>query len=77
MKQGVVQDLLGCEVVAEKEGSNVVYGIVRSFAKWIFLSNLDDKIECDEFNTLNSEADERPKSGDLRIIVGRICSMLQ
>lgn len=46
-KQGFAQDLLECEVAAELDQSDVVYGIVTNFKEWIF-DKSNDKIEKDE-----------------------------
>ena len=43
------QALLGCEVAADLDNADSVYGIVTNFEKWIFLKSLE-KILCGEFN---------------------------
>ena len=48
LRQGIAQNLIGCEALADVEGLNVVYGIVTYYKQWLFLRILDDKIECDE-----------------------------
>eukprot|EP00158_Paraphelidium_tribonemae_P000322 Partr_v1_DN21379_c0_g1_i1_m5009 len=35
--QGMVQNLLGCEIAADLDESSVVYGIVTNFFGWIFV----------------------------------------
>ena len=60
MEQGMIQDLVGCEVAAEVEGLNVVYGIVTSYTQWIFLRSLDDKVEREECSlSITSNGPER------------------
>ena len=76
MKKGMVQDLLGCEVVSEKDSSSVVYGIVTNFDKWIFLKSCDDKIEVDQNEALGFEDDGSLKADELLIIVEKIYGML-
>ncbi|TPX40749.1 hypothetical protein SeMB42_g05888 [Synchytrium endobioticum] len=44
MGQGLAQDLLGCEAVANKEGMSAVYGLVTNYMEWIHVKNQDDGI---------------------------------
>jgi hypothetical protein len=44
MRQGMAQDLLGCEVAAEIDHLDSVYGIVTNYLQWNFLPSLDEKI---------------------------------
>ncbi|TPX51194.1 hypothetical protein SeLEV6574_g00438 [Synchytrium endobioticum] len=44
MAQGLAQDLLGCEPVANKEGLSVAYGIVTNYMEWILVKKQDDGI---------------------------------
>ena len=39
LDQGTAQCLIGCEAISDHEGSNVVYGIVSSYFKWIFYAS--------------------------------------
>ena len=48
MEQGMAQDLLGCEVAAELDHSDSVFGIVTNYIQWNFLRSLDEKIEMEE-----------------------------
>ena len=48
MEQGMAQDLLGCEVAAEVDHSDSVFGIVTNYIQWNFLRSLDEKIEMEE-----------------------------
>ena len=41
MKQGMAQDLLGCEAIADTEAVARVYGIVTNYLTWVFIRNLD------------------------------------
>ena len=44
LDQGTAQCLIGCEAISDHEGSNVVYGIVSSYFKWIFYASRNDGI---------------------------------
>lgn len=43
MRQGMAQDLLGCEVAAEIDHLNLVCGIVTNYVQCILL---DEKVNC-------------------------------
>ena len=43
--QGITQDLLGFDAVADTELLSTVYGIVTNFMEWTFFRSLDDRIE--------------------------------
>jgi hypothetical protein len=45
LNQGLAQDLLGCEAVADQESLNCVYGIVTNYVTWTFVKSLDTRIE--------------------------------
>lgn len=45
--QGATQALIGCEVVAEREGLKTVYGVVTDFVRWQFYRVGETKIEKD------------------------------
>ena len=44
LEQGAAQCLVGCETISDQQGSNVVYGIVSSYFKWIFYASKNDGI---------------------------------
>jgi hypothetical protein len=48
VENGLKQNLVGCEVVAEVEGLDIVHGIVTNYIQWNFLRNLNDKVEMEE-----------------------------
>ena len=52
IEQGIVQDLLGCDAVADVEGASCVYGIVTNYLQWTFFRSLDDRIEQDDATLL-------------------------
>ena len=72
--QGVTQDLLGCDAVADTESLNTVYGIVTNFMEWRFFRSLDDRIEQD-MATLALGGEDSTKDG-LKEILGKIYSLL-
>jgi hypothetical protein len=46
--QVLAQVLLGCEAVADTEGVNCVYAIVTNYVEWLFIKNLDRRVEIFE-----------------------------
>ena len=74
MGQGMAQDLLGCEVAAEIDHLNVVYGIVTNYVQWNLLRSLDEKIELEEcFMDMDATG---PNEASLLKITGKIYAML-
>ena len=69
--------MLGCEVAADLDGSDVVYGIVTNFSQWIFIESRNDMIKTDEGNTIGFDVDGIPLEVDLLQVVGKIHSILQ
>ncbi|DBA01751.1 TPA: hypothetical protein N0F65_010161 [Lagenidium giganteum] len=51
------QALVGCEAVADREGLQVVYGIVTDFMKWYFYRSGENSILMDS-STLSAKSDE-------------------
>ena len=76
LDQGLAQDLVGCEVVADMDDSHEVYGIVTTFEKWIFLKSLDGKILFDENGSLSFDGDGVPDRAQLKNVVGKIYHLL-
>ena len=76
LDQGLAQDLVGCEVVADLDDSHEVYGIVTTFEKWIFLKSLDGKILFDENGSLSFDGDGVPDRAQLKNVVGKIYHLL-
>jgi hypothetical protein len=76
LDQGLAQDLVGCEVVADLDDIREVYGIVTTFEKWIFLKSLDGKILFDENGSLSFDADGVPDRAQLKNVVGKIHHLL-
>jgi hypothetical protein len=74
MEQGMAQDLVGCEVAAEVEGVDIVYGIVINYKKWTFLRNFNDRIEMEECKLI--ETSTGPEQESLKIIAEKIYGML-
>jgi hypothetical protein len=48
LEQGMVQNLMGCEVAAEICGLDAVYGIVTNYVQWNFVCSRNEKIEFEE-----------------------------
>ena len=72
--KGMAQDLLGCEVVADLDQVDVVYGIVTNYTQWVFLQNSVERIIQDEFSI---ETDNGvPSKHSLVKITGKIYAML-
>ena len=42
LDQGTAQYLIGCETISDHQGSDMVYGIVSSYFKWIFYASKND-----------------------------------
>jgi len=76
-KQGMAQNLVGCEVAADLDGSNLVCGIVTNFDKWIFIRSKDDEILVDENNVIGFESNGVPTQAELLKVVGKLYSLLQ
>ena len=74
MEQGLAQNLIGCEVVADLDNSAVVYGIVTTYLQWTFLKSGVDKIELDETTLYVKEGHVDVDS--LKEIAGKIYGML-
>jgi len=76
MDQGMAQDLLGCEAVADLESAHCVYGIVTNYQMWIFIQNLDDRIERDDATLQINDHHSIPTKEGLQMILGKICTLL-
>jgi hypothetical protein len=74
VEQGMVQDLVGCEVAAEVGGLDIVYGIVTNYIQWNFLRSLNDKVEKEECSL--DITPNGPERDSLRKIVEKIYGML-
>jgi predicted type IV restriction endonuclease len=74
MEQGMAQDLVGCEVAAEVEQLNVVYGIVTTYYQWRILRSQNDVIERDDCNIALTR--NGPDMDSLRRITGKIYAIL-
>ena len=74
IEQGMAQVLVGCEVVAELGGLDVVYGIVTNYIQWNFLRSLDDKVEMEECSL--SITPNGPEKESLKKIAEKIYGML-
>jgi|LauGreDrversion4_2_1035121.scaffolds.fasta_scaffold23264_9 hypothetical protein len=73
-KVGMAQDLVGCEVAAEVDQLNVVYGIVTTYYQWRFLRSQNDVIERDDCNIALTR--NGPDMDSLRRITGKIYANL-
>eukprot|EP00842_Homolaphlyctis_polyrhiza_P002078 jgi/Hompol1/2871/HPOL_006203-RA len=76
-EQGLAQNLLGCEVAADLDDSDVVYGIVTNFEKWFFIKDMDDQIFLDENNSINFDINGVPVKDQLKRVVGKIYDLLK
>jgi hypothetical protein len=74
LRQGMAQNLIGCEALADVEGLNIVYGIVTNYKQWYFFRSLDSRIERDE-STIHTSHDI-PTRESVKDIAGRIYAML-
>ncbi|CAK4648505.1 hypothetical protein LEN26_003611 [Aphanomyces euteiches] len=74
LMQGMAQNLLGCEVAAEVNDLDVVYGIVSNYVQWNFLRSSNDKIELEECAL--DIGDNGPSLSSLGKICGKIYAML-
>jgi hypothetical protein len=74
MDQGMAQNLVGMEVVADLDGTDTVYGIVTNYMEWLFLKSQNDKIERD-IDTLNFE-NQVTTVESLKRVAGKIYALL-
>jgi hypothetical protein len=74
-EKAMARCLVGCEVVAEVEGLDVVYGIVANHVQWsIFRSLNDKKVEMDRF--LLDQTPTGPTRASLKKLAEKMYSML-
>ena len=71
MEQGIAENLLGCEAVADVEKIDCALGIVTNYKEWMFLRNYSDKICID-----NEQAISGNKKDDIKSVAGKICAFL-
>ena len=77
-RQGMAQNLVGCEVAVELDGSNMVCGIVTNFDKWIFIRSKDEEILVDESScSIVFDSNGVPIQAQLLKVVGKLYSVLQ
>jgi hypothetical protein len=74
IEQGMAQNLVGCEVVAEVGGLDVVCGIVTNYIHWNFFCSCNDKVEIDECSL--HPLSNGPERESLKEIAEKIYSML-
>lgn len=74
MLQGVVQNVMGLEALADVEDLHVAYGIVTNFLEWRFLISDDVKVRKHEHSLRT--ANTIPSFAGLKEIVGKIYTML-
>ena len=75
MFQGMAQDLLGCEVAADRDHLDVVYGIVTTYMDWNFLRSSNECIKMEECK-LKFMPSGAPTTESLLTITGKIYGML-
>ncbi|DBA02150.1 TPA: hypothetical protein N0F65_004785 [Lagenidium giganteum] len=76
MDQGMAQNLLGCEVLADVEQLPVVFGIVTDYIRWIFFRSETDCIYQHDASIELGERD-MPTKKSLKRIAGMIYSLLK
>ena len=77
-KQGMAQNLVGCEVAADLDGSNMVCGIVTNFSEWIFIRSKDEEILVDDTSSvIGFDSDGVPTPAGLLKVTGKLYSRLQ
>lgn len=74
MEQGLVQCVLGCEVLSDVERLPVVYGIVTNYTQWIFVRSDSDYI-YEHYTTLETN-NYIPTMEGLQTLAGKIYSIL-
>ncbi|KAL7519641.1 hypothetical protein ACHAWX_004400 [Stephanocyclus meneghinianus] len=73
-ERGLAQVLVGCEVVADAEGLEEVYGIVTNYVQWNFLRSSKWNVEMEECSVFLTP--EGPGKDSIRCIAEKIYSML-
>jgi hypothetical protein len=69
LEQGMAQNLLGCEAIADIEDLDCALGIVTNYKEWIFLRNYSNKICID-----NSSGIHACTKNSIKTIGGKICA---
>jgi hypothetical protein len=72
--QGMAQDLVGCELAAERERLDVVYGIVTNYVEWVFLRNTNDEIFEDRISITTTC--HGPQTESLKMVTDKIYAIL-
>jgi hypothetical protein len=67
--------LIACEIVAETKKTDVVYGVISNFHKWIFVRSSNAGLVTDECH-LNMDSEGIPSPESLEVIMGKINAML-
>ena len=75
IEQGMSQCLVGCEVAADLDNLNVVYGIVTNYESWRLTRNGNETIETEQI-TLKMD-NSVPDVASLRELCGKIYGILQ
>ena len=75
MDQGMIQNLVGMEVVADLYNLDTVYGIVTNYTEWIFLKSQNDKVEK-HWDVLRFDEFEVATVESLKRITGKIYALL-
>ena len=75
MEQGMSQCLVGCEVAADLDNLDVVYGIVTNYEAWRLTRSGNENIRTEEITlTLHNRV---PNEASLRELCGKIYGMLK
>ena len=76
-KQGMAENLVGCEVAVDLDRSNMVCGIVTNFTQWIFIRSKDEEILVDETCVIAFDSNGVPTQASLSKVVGKLHSLLK
>ena len=75
MEQGLAQDLLGLEVLADIDGLETVIGVVTNLHEWIFVKSCVEHVEVRHWNLVLGE-DEIPTRTALSQVTTYLISLL-
>jgi hypothetical protein len=75
--QGLAQNLLGCDAVADVEDADVVYGIVTNYLDWIFIRSCNRRIFRDDCCLNFDKETKAPTNDSVLLTAGKIHAMLK
>lgn len=74
--EGLAQNLAGCEVAAEIDKSDIIYGITSTFRDWTFLKNTNDIIYIDATTDIVLDHGDNIQMKGLTNVTGKLYSIL-